>query len=417
MIKKHFIVIIHFLFVLTLVACTSSKNKTLKLSTWGSAKEMAILKPLLEEFKQENPEIKLELLHIPDRYFQKLHTLIAANLIPDVVFTNNINFPLYASNNTFLDLEPFLAQSQKLKRADFFEQSLNAFKWQDKIQALPRDVSNMMIYYNQDLFDKFEIPYPTPDWTIDDFLAISKKLTMDTDNDGKVDQFGTSFNKYFLFWLPYLWSHGGDFFDKTHKKFTLTQPAAIKGLQFRADLRHKYHVAPTSSQAGNASMTQLFMQGKIAMLLNGRWAVPGFRESLKFKWDIMTFPHGSAGSIVDADGSGWAISRKTTQPQAAWRLVEFLAGKKASRAFTRPGLIIPARKDVAFSDVFLSPDKSPTNARLFLTSLDTAKPTPTVPYWSEVIDTINLALEPVWEGRQGAEEAMKGIQKKVEQLL
>ena len=83
--KKLFTSVIASVFLFTLISCSSSQDKTLRFSTWGSAKEMAILRPLLEEFKQENPDIQLELLHIPDRYFQKLHTLIAANLTPDVV--------------------------------------------------------------------------------------------------------------------------------------------------------------------------------------------------------------------------------------------------------------------------------------------------------------------------------------------
>jgi multiple sugar transport system substrate-binding protein len=120
---------------------------------------------------------------------------------------------------------------------------------------------------------------------------------------------------------------------------------------------------------------------------------------------------------VDADASGWVISKRARNPQNAWKLVEFLASRKASEAFTQPGLIIPARKDVATSPVFLDPLQPPASSQLFLNALENGKPTPTVPYWNEAIETLNGALEPVWEGTQSAEQALKGIDEKLNRLL
>ena len=89
--------------------CTPKTTKTaIKFSSWGSESEIAIIKPLLKEFEDQNPDIKVEFLHIPKNYFQKLHLLVASNLTPDVVFINNLNGPLYAENNIFLDLSNYL---------------------------------------------------------------------------------------------------------------------------------------------------------------------------------------------------------------------------------------------------------------------------------------------------------------------
>lgn len=404
--------------LLLLTACAPAKDpNTITFSTWGSPEEMAILKPLLSEFQQQHPEIKLNLLHVPDKYFQKMHALIAANLAPDVMFLNNINFPVYASNQAFLELEPYLERSQSLKAADFYPKTLEGFRWQGKLQGLPRDASNLVVFYNKELFDKAGLPYPQPDWSYQQMVEIAKKLTLDANQDGHPEQFGMSFQDNFLFWFPYVWSQGGDILSADRQNFTLTQPAAIEGLQRAADLRHKHHVAPTASEAGTLKMSQMFMQGKLAMVVNGRWAVPLYRQNLTFGWDIVPFPNGPAGSIVDADASGWVISKNSAAPDKAWQLVEFLAGKKASEDFTKPGLIIPARKDVAQSEIFMSPGQAPAHNKVFLDVLETGKPMPTVPYWNAVIDTVNQALEPVWEGKKSAKDALQGLDEKIKPLL
>ncbi|MBF2055335.1 MAG: sugar ABC transporter substrate-binding protein [Candidatus Sericytochromatia bacterium] len=400
-----------------LSACTPRQPEgVIRLSTWGSPEEMAILKPLLQRFEVQSG-LKVELMHIPDKYFQKLHALLAANLAPDVMFVNNIQFPVYASNGAFLDLGPRLAASDTLKEADFFPQSLDSFRWEGQLQALPRDVSNLVIFYNRDLFDAAGLPYPRADWTLTEMFDTAQKLSGPPDAQGQRQRFGISFSDYFLFWLPYVWSAGGDIFDASRSRLTLNEPAALAGLQQYADLRHQLGAAPKSAEAGSLSMSQLFMQQKLAMNLNGRWAVPLYRQNLEFNWDIVPFPQGPAGSIVDADASGWVISSQTRQPEAAWQLVSFLAGQQAAEAFSKPGLIIPARRDVAYSETFLTPGQPPASAHYFLEAIDSGRPVPAVPYWNAVLEQINQALEPVWEGRLTAEEALKGLEQRVDPLL
>ena len=64
-------------------------RETLQFASWGSKSEVAIIKPILAEFARENPEIKIDFMHIPQNYFQKIHLLFASNTAPDVIFINN----------------------------------------------------------------------------------------------------------------------------------------------------------------------------------------------------------------------------------------------------------------------------------------------------------------------------------------
>ncbi len=402
-----------------LTGCGKKQEKTvLKFTSWGSKSEVAIIKPLIKEFENQNSDISVEFIHTPKNYFQKLHLLAASNLMPDVAFVNNIYGPLYAENNIFLDLRKFLDTGGELSQKDFFSKALNAFKYKGKLYAIPRDVSNLVIYYNKDLFDKYKVPYPSQNWTMEDFINTCKKLTKDFNNDGKPDLFGISFREEPLFWLPYLWSNGGGIISPDLSRIILDKSESINSIQLYSDLRNKYYVAPTRSEAGSATMAQLFMQQKLAMHLSGRWFVPIYRSNIKFRWDIARFPRGKAGSIVGCDSSGWAISSKTKHPKEAWRFVSFLASKSSIEKFAESGLITPARIDVANSAVFLNRQLPPKHSKIFIEVIKDSMPTPVTENYQEITDILGNSLEPVWAGKISAKKAAdKKLIKKLEENL
>ena len=408
----------------------NAKAVNIQLSTWGSAQEIAVLRALLDEFEQNHPDIHVKLLHIPENYYQKLHILVAGDLTPDVIFTNSISFPIYASQGIFRDLRPFLASSRQagagngLSREAFYPSALQAFQWKAEqgreiLGALPRDISNLVIFYNRDLFQKAGIPYPKAGWTWHQFAETAQQLTLDQNNDGDPDQFGFSFySTPPLFWLPFVWSAGGNLFSPDLKQVTIADPASVTGLQFYADLRNVWHVAPKKVESGGVTMSQLFMQQKLAMMANGRWSVPVLREQAKFRWDVVPFPVGPSGkSRVGIDASGYAISAKSPHPQESFELIRFLLSRDALAKVTESGLIVPARPDVAESDLFLSPHQAPEHGRAFLDVIPDGVSTRTPPRWNEISEELGLALEPVWDGKVKAAEASQAAQPKLQHML
>ncbi|HEY9686171.1 MAG TPA: sugar ABC transporter substrate-binding protein [Coleofasciculaceae cyanobacterium] len=396
----------------------------LQLSTWGSAQEITVLKSLLQEFEQTHPNVRVNLLHIPENYYQKLHILVAGDLTPDVIFTNSLSFPIYAAHGVFMDLTPLLAQSTDLSPKDFYPASLQAFTWQAApnqpiLGALPRDISNLVIFYNKDVFKAAGVPEPKAGWTWEQFRETARQVTLDRNNDGDPEVFGFSFYATPpLFWLPFVWSAGGDLFSPDLRHVVLDRPAATQGLQFYADLRNKWHVAPKKVESGGATMSQLFMQQKLAMMVNGRWSVPVLREQARFNWDVVPMPVGPSGrSRVGIDASGYAISAKTPHPRESFELIRFLLSKPAIEKVAESGLIVPARPDVAESELFLAPRQDPAHGKAFLNVITDGVPTHTPPRWNELSEELGLALESVWDGKQDADSAVRAANPKLERML
>ena len=357
-----------------LCGCTAKDEQTvIKFASWGSKSEIEILQPLLANFEKENPDIKVEFMHIPQNYFQKIHLLFASNTSPDVIFINNLYLPVYANAGV---LEPL-----QISDSDFFHQALEALTFKGQLYAIPRDVSNLVIYYNKDMFDKKHIPYPSDNWTFEDFLITSQKLT---DNSA----FGISFEEDPLFYLPYLMSNGGGILPEEIKT-----EKSQKSLDFYANLRKKYHTAPKKNESASATMAQMFLQKRLGMYLSGRWMVPKIREEADFNWDIAKFPNGTKGSIVPLDASGWAVAKSSKHKQEAKKLIKYLSSSNAIKEFTKSGLIVPARQSVANSEVFLDRQK-PENRIIFLEIISTSKPTPVTVNYREILDNLKTEMEP-----------------------
>lgn len=375
-----------FLLIFVLTGCLKkpedlSSKKHIKFASWGSQSEVAVIKPILAQFEKENPDIKVEFVHIPQNYFQKIHLLFASNLAPDVVFMNNLYLPIYANANRL----------EEIKKYDdnFYPKSIEALSYKGKVYAIPRDVSNLVVYYNKDLFAKYGVPVPGKYWTFDDLLIIAQKLTKDTNGDGLTDIWGISFDEDPLFYLPYLMSEGGGFLSDDTNSNIVNSPQSQNGLHFYADLRNKYHVAPTKSESASATMAQMFLQGKLAMQISGRWLVPKYREDAKFDWNVINFPKGDKGSIVPLDASGWAIAKSSKHKKEAMRLIEFLSSKDSIEKISKSGLIVPARMDVAEGDFLSSQsEKLPKNAQVFIDIIKTSKPTPVSVNYNEVLDNL-----------------------------
>jgi len=387
----------------TLKKAPANAHETVKFASWGSKSEVDIIKPILAEFEKQNPDIKVDFMHIPQNYFQKIHLLFASNLAPDVIFLNNLYLPIYANAGLLESLEaqkfrslaqkkPSLQASKPSKHPDdpspFYKKAIETLSYNGKLYAVPRDVSNLVVYYNKDIFSKYGVPCPSKYWSFNDLLVLAQKLTKDTDIDGKTDIWGISFEEDLIFYLPYLLSEGGGVLSDDLKTSIIDTPESKKGLQFYSDLRNKYNVAPKKSQSASATMAQLFLQGKLAMQVSGRWLVPKYRQDANFKWNVVNFPNGDKGSIVPMDASGWAITKNSKHKAAAAKLIEYLSSKQSIEKFTQSGLIVPARIDVAQGEFISEGENSPPNNKVFLDAIKTSKKTPVSINYREIQDEL-----------------------------
>lgn len=303
MLKK---LLILFLLPIFLCACSSQNNNEITFSSWGSVSEVQIIKNVILDFERENPDIKVNFLHFPQNYFQKIHLLFASNQAPDVVFVNNIYLPLYS--NYLLEIDKDI-----INKDDYFAQSIEALSYNQKLYAVPRDVSNVVFFYNKNLLNEL----PNSGWNFVEFQEFLKK--------NQNSQFYLLSLEHDYFWtIPFLLTLGDE------------------KLGFETYKKMQTQYAPSLAQIGSLTTAQMFLDGKIAFYLSGRWMYPKISQNANFDWGIIEFP-----GQTRTDASGWAISKNSKNKEKAIRFVKYLSSEKNIDYLTQTGLIVPARKNSA----------------------------------------------------------------------
>jgi ABC-type glycerol-3-phosphate transport system substrate-binding protein len=398
-----------------LVGCGNKSSGKLKISSWGDLQENQILVDLINDFQKAHPDIQVELQRIPyNEYVTKLLTQVAGGVGPDVIFTEVENFADFYLRNALEPLSPYI-QSDKLDMSVYYPQVVDRFTVDNQLFVMPRDTAPIcVIYYNKKAFDDAGVPYPTDDWTYEQFVAIAKKV-MKSDASGKVTRWG--FVDDWVMPQPWIYDFGGSYANdvKHPTKWTFaTDPNTLAGLQFRTDLIYKYKVMMPPSQMtamGGMGTSDMFINGSTAMFLSGLWKTPSFRAIKNFQWDVVMFPKGPNGNrAFGTGGSGYGILKNSTHKKEAWELVKYISGEEGAKKLAATGLAQPALMAVANSNLFLD-NQDPHNKKMLLEAVKYVKYSPMCKNWFETVNSvIGPELDRVWNGNETPAEAMQKLQ-------
>lgn len=379
------------------------ENKKISFASWGSQSETAILKKLIQEYEQTSG-IKVNFIHIPQNYFQKIQLLFASALEPDVVFFNNQYIKMYIDANLLEDLSPFFDTNK------FFPEAVNCFRENERIYAIPRDISTLVVYYNKDILNKKGINPDKEFKDLNSFVGLLKQIK------GK-NYWSINFEENSLFWSYYLAAAGGGILTDDSNSLLITEPQSIKTLQLYSDLINKYNVIPTKAQVGSKTSAQMFINQEIAMYLSGRWMIPKFRETVDFNWDIMNFPSSEKNKLF-LDASGWAVSKRSKNKKEAIDFIKYISSEDSLNKIASSGLIIPANINAARETIKNDTGKKPMHSHIFIDMIKNTKPTPINRNYASINDIITEKTNIIFSGNIKAEDAFdKQTRQQLERLL
>lgn len=390
---------------------------------WDQARLDSVAAPVIEAFQNANPGVTIELenIGVSKDYYTKLQTTIAGGTPPDVFYpATHIAYAL-ASKGAILPVSD-LAERDGIDLSQYDPAILDMYTLDGEVYCLPIDSASLVVFYNKDLFDAAGVAYPTEGWTWDDFLTTAQALTKDTDGDGNIDQFGV--DQFRDYWPLLVWSNTGHgLFDdiRNPTKFLGNEPAAIESIQWMGDLMTVSNVMPSDEQ--RADITDMFAAKKAGMAVIGHWRVPTYQAVEGLNFDYVALPIGKFGQAVNrADGSCFAISADSKNPDQAWELVKFLAGPGAEGVNLLLDLqqMTPALTEFQQDARFLHPEAQPdANLAAFLAGRDNlfTMYDPIHPMYSAFDAAWKQELGAVWSGDATAEEAVARLTTQVQDML
>jgi len=324
----------------------SGKAVTLKFAGWeASSLETESVKKGLELFMRQNPDIKVEYTTLPNgtNYITKIQTLHAGNEAPDVFFLQSDYYRDFVKRGQLLDLTSRVESDFSLD--DLIPSAIAISEVDGKFYGIESCTVSPVLFYNRDIFDKAGLPYPPSDpneaWTWEEFVEVAKQLTI-REGD-KVVQYGVYGAEDYYMTLALVMSNGGNWFSGDGSGPAINSPEVIEVLEAIKRLRVEHGASPEAKLLTNMGMSssQMLQTGKIAMLINGSWALQELSQ-MDFPVGVGVLPrfkepvtHGQAHLHV--------ASAKTKYPEEAWKLIKFLSSEEYQLQNVREGLWMPNR--------------------------------------------------------------------------
>lgn len=362
-------------------------------------------------FEKQNPDIKVDIETVGfSDYFTKLATVIAGGNAPDVFELNFENFNTYASKGVLYNLSKMIQQT-KYDLSIVNKNALAAFQVSGTQYGLPYSFSNVVLIYNKDLFDKAKVAYPTDKWTWTDVLNAAIKIRALGPSIFGIYQ-PITFNEFYKM----VQQNGGSVLNKDGTAFTLNSPANVETLQYMLDRVIKYNVMPNEAQLAGMGDWDLFISGRLGMIVTGSWAFPTFKEKANFNWDIAVEP-GNKKKATHFFSNGLVMSKDTKNAEAAFKWMTFLSTNK-DVAMTRvnAGWELPAAMypDVIQQYKLVTP---PANKQAVFDSLNYLVTPPAIVEFQKVSDIVNKHLEAAIYGKVTAKQALDNAQAELEKTI
>lgn len=321
---------------------------------------------MLGQFHQEHPNIRVFYTPDPENLAEKMLADFQAGTAPDV-FSGCCEFlPTWAQKGYLLDLRPYVqAEIDAGTISEWDKAQYEAFFLGDGRQfALPKYHGALALYYNKDLFDEYKVDYPDGSWDHDDYLEAMKRLTHDRDGDEKIDLWGSMVDISWDRLQVHVNGWGGHFVDpQDPTKSRMAEPLALEAMEWIRKRMWANQVMASSLDVQNRSEQDAFIQGMLAMVEEGSWALKNILENAEFRIGVTSFPAGPARKVTLATTDGYAIYAGTKYPEAAWELVKFLISREYGRAMAQAHLLQPARSSLVEEWVELIRTQYPARAR------------------------------------------------------
>jgi len=221
-----------------------------------------------------------------DTLYTKVLTDFRAGNPPDVLTFHQPALRQYVSLGVLQDIDALVAKAG-IKGEDYAARAWQGTVIDGKRYAVPNDMHPWALYYNRKMFKAAGLPDRGPK-NMDEFLSFAKKLTVDTNGDGKIDQWGFGYNYNgaipHRLLISLLAQKGKSIPSADGKHATLNNADTRDVLQFLYDLVYKYKVVAERQTDADVA----FKQGNIAMLLDGPWNLLDYKGTAGL--DFMTAP-------------------------------------------------------------------------------------------------------------------------------
>jgi multiple sugar transport system substrate-binding protein len=362
------------------------------------------------QFPRYLKEKGIEVEHVYIAHADTISTLMtwtAAGTAPDASMLSANYQNALAAQGILLDLDKYIAENRPnydIKR--FFPRLLEPYKYKGVQYAFPSDYDLGLTWYNKDMFDAKGVPYPTNNWTWEDYRRTAAALTS---GEGPEKIYGTDETPL----DATLWQAGGDYFSPDGLTSTFNTPAVKKAYEFILSLIRAGY-APIPGEGGGLA------DGRAAMSLgNGPWYAHYVLADVDFNWDVAPLPR-DARKATTGYGSSFAVLARSPHVAEAFDFITWFLSDEQQFIRAKQFSWFPPASTVMNFPGFQDVSVLAMNARqkaLVLSEAEYSRAPIVVARQSEITQIMNRENTLVWIGEKSIDDALRTMDQEIAPLL
>ncbi|MER7001361.1 extracellular solute-binding protein [Streptomyces sp. NPDC000410] len=374
-------------------------------STVGS--EDKVFKKIAEGFTKQHPDVKIKYVNVPFGEAQNKfkNAASAGSGAPDVIRSEVAWTPEFADLGLLAPLDGTAALKDE---KDFLPQAAASTKYNDKTYAVPQVIDSMGVFYNKKIFEAAGVEVPR---TIAELKTAAKAIK---DKTGKTGMYLRGDDAYWL--LSFLYGEGGNLVDAEKKQVTVDNPAGVNAMKVVKDLVDS-GAAKTDATDGWNNMQSAFKDGKVAMMINGPWAVADTYAGAEFKdkanLGVAPVPAGSAGQGAPQGGHNLAVYAGSPNLAASQAFVEYMTSAQTQTQVAKELNLLPTR-----SSIYKDPQVASNEiVGFFKPVVDKAVERPWIPETGSLFEPLKVEYTKVLTGQTTPEKGAKATGDAYRKLL
>jgi len=343
---------------------------TLRFMTHNTLEQPAgdVLKEIIAEFEQENPDIKIQLEEVPNAdILTKLTAYAEADDLPDIL---DGQFGLAS----FINLDAALDITDRVDaeglRDSFIPVALEAgMDSEGRILGLPFYTGTDALYYRVDHFEEAGLDPNAPPTTWDELTEAAIALTNPRAGRYGFGMYGKTHTERCIHFMQ---NNGPDGemlrLDRDTGMWTIlvNSPDSIGAIEYMVSLALEHQVVPPNVvEMDYPANVAAFAGGNISMLTTGPWGAQTFigtNPDIEGKFAVGIHPTPTGETPVLRQGSLiYAVSRTSQYPDEAFRFLKwfthdrqpYFAANAGYGPTTKAALEDPAISEDPFLSVFL----------------------------------------------------------------
>jgi multiple sugar transport system substrate-binding protein len=373
-----------------------------------------VLQELVKQFNDRHPDICVEALYVGQQGEQtpKILASIVGDAPPDLLWYN----PTIAARLVELDairpLDDFLADSPLRKEID--PNLFDSMQFQGHIWSVPFGTNNAGIYYRPSLLAAAGITQLPQTW--EELRQVARKLTQDTDGDGRVDQYGILLplgkGDWTVFmWLPFLWSGGGELVDtQSATGVDLVNEGAIAALQFWRDLIEDGSAVLSAPERGYE--LDRFLQRKVAMQFSGPWTL-GQLQATGVDFGVMPMPSAVQRATIIGGENLFVFKTTPSREKAALTFAEFVESEEFQTQWAMGTGYLPVNLKARQSEAYRAFIKRQPAVKVFLEQVQYGHTRPILLGYRRISENLGRAIEAVLLGKSSPQAALENAQRRL----